>query len=308
MPGDRPVRPRILLVVVTHNNAAHIEGCLATVAAREDIDLVVFDNASADDTVARIRRAAPSAQLIESASNLGFAAAVNRAAGFLDRHAYLALLNPDTVPEPDALDALLALAVKAPSAGLWGGRTVDGEGRLDPTCALALPSLWHAASWGLGLGILPWPHAFRPDSLGGWDRIGVREVPALSGAMVLIAAPLWRALGGFDERFFVYGEDVDLCIRARRLGARPMLTSAAACVHFAAASSASRTEHLVRLLAGKAALYRLHTRHGALARALLLTGVAIRAGLETAFRPGRRDWRGAWARRDDWKRGWPARP
>jgi GT2 family glycosyltransferase len=179
------------------------------------------------------------------------------------------------------------------------------DGRLDPTSCLALPSLWHAAAFGLGLSLLHGAF-FDPDSLGGWKREGIREVPALTGGLMLIDAKLWRKLGGFDERFFLYGEDVDLCMRARQIGARPLFTDACTYIHRGGASSATVADRAVAILTGKATLYRRHLFPllRPIASAFLLMGVALRSTLERVARPNQKIWRDVWSRREEWRQGW----
>lgn len=128
---------------------------------------------------------------------------------------------------PDAIDHLLTLAARFPDAGLYSGRAVR-----------------HALKFAM---------LRDQDSLGGWQRDDIRSVPALTGAFLLIHRGLWERLEGFDERYFLYGEDVDLCMRAWRLGARPMFTPAAGHLHHGGGSSTPE-QRLIAILRGKATL------------------------------------------------------
>lgn len=302
-----PVRPVIRVVVVTHNSARHIAACLSAVSSMAaDLELRVGDNASSDATVALIRRDFPDIAVQEGARNLGFGLAVNGLCGDLAGTDYVLLINPDAVLEPGAIDALAALAARYPQAGLYGGRMLDAEGRMNPVSCLPAPSLWQAAAFGLGLSLVRGAPVLDPDSLGGWRRTGTREVPVLTGGMLLIAAPLWTALGGFDEAFVLYGEDVDLCLRARALGARPMFTDRAVFRHDDGASATSRADQQVNILRGKVSLYRRHLKGGAgrLACGFLRLGALLRAGLEIATGRRERPWAEVWRRRADWRGGW----
>src|SRR5690606_35725860 len=99
---------------------------------------------------------------------------------------------------------------------------------------------------------------FNPEGYGGWKRDTVREVDIVSGCFFLIRRELWERLGGFDPAFFMYGEEADLCLRARKLGARPMVTPEATIVHYGGASERVRADKMVRLLQAKALLIRRH--------------------------------------------------
>jgi GT2 family glycosyltransferase len=104
------------------------------------------------------------------------------------------------------------------------------------------------------------PHSaiFNAEAYGGWDRSTVREVDIVSGCFLLIETELWRSLGGFDCRFFMYGEEADLCLRAARLGAKPAVTPAATITHFGGQSPQLETERMIRLLTAKAELIKRH--------------------------------------------------
>lgn len=294
------------VAIVTHNNANDIENCIAALRSdRANLNVVIVDNASSDRTLELLQHNSK-VRVTANASNTGFAFAVNQAFRKGKDRDYVLLVNPDVVLQPGAIDALLEVAERSPAAGLYGGRMLDSNGVLNPVSCLSLPTLWQAIAFGSGLSMLrgvPWAD---PDNLGGWRRTGEREVPALSGAVLLVQSALWEVLSGFDETFVLYGEDVDLSLRARRLGARPRFTDRAIYVHRAGSSSRTRADRTILIMRGRATLYRKHLRgwSSRLAVASLLLGVALRAGLERVFRRGEPKWRVAWAKRNSWAPGW----
>lgn len=302
-PLDR--RARVAVVIVTYNSAADVLPCLEALSSRwADLDVVVIDNASQDET-ADLVRASGRARLILNPDNEGFGRAANRAAATCSSD-YLLFVNPDAIASPGAVDALLTLSLLNPDAGLYGGRMVDEAGRLDPTSCLANPGLAAALAFGTGASMLRgWP-VLDPDSLGGWARDGTREVPVLTAGFLMVEAQLWSHLRGFDEGYFLYGEDVDLCLRARRLGARPMFTDACTYMHQGGASSSSSADRMIGILKGKATLYGDHSMLGTgwLHRGLLLAGAALRASIERWVRPNSQTWRCAWHHREAWRHGW----
>ena len=150
---------------------------------------------------------------------------------------------------------------------------------------------------------------FDPESLGGWPRDTVREVGIVTGCLLLAPRDVWERLGGFDGRFFMYGEDADLAIRAWRAGYRPAITPDTVITHEVGVSSASRPDKVILLLRGKVTLLRKHWSwpRRELGIRLLLMGVAMRA-----FAPGRLTnrgdgpptaWREIWRARRLWLRG-----
>jgi GT2 family glycosyltransferase len=283
-----PIPPTVDVIVVTYNSAKTIDRCLASVQSQSsELTVTIVDNHSDDTTADHI-----DGPLIRNERNTGFAAAVNQAAQ-QGKGDYILMVNPDAELHEGAIDHLLTLAARFPEAGLYGGRAVDAHGRLDPTSCLARPTWWHATAFGTGLSAIS---RLDPDQLGGWQRDDIREVPALTGALLLVQRELWDRLGGFDERYFLYGEDVDLCLRATQLGAKPMFTPMAIHRHDGGGSSTPEAR-LIGILRGKATLYSEHV--GTAARYALLAGVALRASAGSGI------WRTAWRERQQWQHGWP---
>ena len=217
------------------------------------------------------------------------------------------LLNPDTLPRPGSLHALLEFAESHPENKIYGGRTLKEDGSLDPASCWGLPSVWSTACFAVGLTtVLQGSRIFDPESLGRWQRDTVREVGMVTGCLLLVTRETWEALGGLDERYFVYGEDADFSARAKALGARPIITPSAQIVHAKGVSSGD--SHLPLLLAGKITYARQHfpgARAG-LVVSMLRTGAAVRA---LGSRTLRREtiWTSAWTRRREWWTGFPAK-
>jgi GT2 family glycosyltransferase len=293
----------VQVIVITYNSAADITRCLESLRSSwADLDVIVVDNASIDGSADLVADHHPDMKLIRNTANIGFARAVNRAlTSQATDSEHILLVNPDAWLSPTAIDELLALAIRFPDAGIYGGRMVDPTGRLDPTSCLAAPSLLQALAFGLGLSAHP---AGDPDSLRRWNRKGVREVPVLTAGLMLMRRDLWSRLGGFTERYFLYGEDVDLNLRARTLDARPMFTGHAVYAHRGGGSDVSG-DRMVNILRGKATLYSMHLAWptSAAAKRFLLAGVLLRRIAEGAIRH-RGVWTDAWRRRIQWGSGW----
>lgn len=282
-------------------------GAIPAAMAGTDHEVIVVDNASPDDSARVVREQFPDALLLEPGENLGFARAVNLAA----RHArgdWLVLLNPDTEARPSSLDELLAFARGRPGAGIVGGRTVDEHGVVDPSSCWGLPTLWSRVCFATGLSTVLRGHPlFDPESLGEWQRDSVREVGMVTGCLAAIDRRLFLDLGGFDERFWMYGEDADLNLRVRQRGLVPMITPDAEVVHAVGASAPTRGDKRVQVMRSKVTLDRLHAPawQRALRVALLWLGVAVRAALARLL--GRDDgWVHAWNQRRRWIGGYPA--
>ena len=302
----------VTVVIVTYNSEDDIGICLRSVAAHTAVDhrIVVVDNASADGTADLVERDFPDVELIRSDENLGFSGGVNLGAAEASSR-YVLLLNPDTELLSPAIDRLVAEADAHPEHRIYGGRTVGRDGHVDYLSAWGIPSLWSLLCFALGLSTLRKGSAlFDPESLGGWPRDTRRTVPAVSGCLQLIDITLWNDLGGLDEAYFLYGEDLDWAIRARRAGADPLLVPEAEIVHAVGASSSSENQR-VMVMRGKATVFRrLWSPWRAwVAVRLLLAGTALRGplgnGLRSVLRRERdRSWDAAWSRRAEWRSGW----
>jgi GT2 family glycosyltransferase len=303
------VNPDVSILVVTYRCRDAARGCLASL--RETVavphEVVVLDNASQDGTVEMVREEFPDARLIASEENLGFAVGCNRAAEEA-RGKYVLLLNPDTVVHEGAVGALLDFARAHPEHGLVGGRTLDPDGSVNPGSCWGAPSLWSLFCFATLLSsAFKRTRLFDPESLGAWQRDTVREVDIVTGCLLLAPRTLWQELGGFDARFFMYGEDADLSLRAAQLGYGPAITPDAVVTHEIGVSSAAREDKLMLLFRGKATLLRKHWRGTRLrlGLGLLAAGLGLRSLLSRGRGAQPSPWTRVWRSRSDWLAGYP---
>jgi N-acetylglucosaminyl-diphospho-decaprenol L-rhamnosyltransferase len=211
--------PALAVVVVCHDSAREVAATLTAIGQQmgPDDELIVVDNASRDGTAGVVRAAAPQATVVESKENLGFAggchAGVRRSSAPL-----VLLLNPDAAPAPGCLAALRACAVERPGWGAWQALVTMAGGELVNTAGNVVHYL--GFGWAGELG--------RPVAeVDGRSR----EVGFCSGAALVVRRDAWDAVGGFDERYFMYGEDLDLSLRLRLAGFGLGIEPAARVVH-----------------------------------------------------------------------------
>jgi GT2 family glycosyltransferase len=275
--------------------------------------VVVLDNASEDGSAEAVAAAFPRVELIRSPENLGFARANNVIAETATSE-WLLLLNSDTEVLPGAIENLLAFARARPGHGVYGGRTVFPDGSLNPGSCWNRLTPWSAFCHATGL-VTAFQHSrlFDTESIGGWARDSVREVDIVGGCFFLIRTALWRELGGFDSRFFMYGEEVDLCARARARGWRPVITPAATIVHLGGASRSSAAAKRIQVARARASIVALHwpAFWRPWGRAMLWLWVANRYAAAAALARLGRDpagrralWAEVWRARGDWLGGW----
>ena len=304
--------PDVSIVFVTYECRDAARDCLASFiehVGSASFEVVVLDNASTDGTAVMIEQEFPRVRLVTLEENVGFAAGVNRAAEVADGE-FLLLLNPDTLVHRDTLDNIVAFARDHAAYGLYGGRTLDPDGTVNPGSCWGKLTLWSAFCFASMLSTaFKRSSIFDPESLGRWQRDSVREVDIVTGCLLLVRRSLWNDLGGFDERFFMYGEDADLALRAARRGFNHVITPDAVVTHEIGVSSSTRADKLVLLYSGKATLVRKHWPAGKreLGLGLLWAGIGVRA-LMAAVRPGHvgaSKWREVWRARRSWLKGYP---
>jgi GT2 family glycosyltransferase len=255
--------PGLAIVIVTHNSEGEIGACLNSVVgetAPHPTEVVVVDNASSDGTVALVRRGFPGVRVIETAGNAGFARANNRGVAETTEELLL-LLNPDTIVPQGAIQRLIEGLLRHPEAAIAGPRLVDGDGR---------PEL------SFGPPISPWGELKQKSLQAMYNRNvagAVRRVETLtrsagerawvSGACLLIRRADWETVGGFDERFYMYTEDVDLCASIRARGRAVVFVPTAEVRHLRGRSAGRNpeTERLRRL--SHVAFYDKHLPHWA---------------------------------------------
>ncbi len=253
--------PDVSIIVVNWNTCELTLACLRSVYAetREvSFELLVVDNASDDGSAAAIAETFPQAVLLPQTENLGFARANNVAAARA-RGEFLLLLNSDTVVFDQAIDRLVAFARANPEAGIYGGRTFFEDGTLNPSSCWSRSTPWSEYCHAVGLArVFRSSRLFNPESFGSWRRDTVRQVDIVSGCFFLIRRALWEQLGGFSPDFFMYGEEADLCLRAARLGARPLICPEAQIIHYGGKSERTAAGKLVKLLDARRRLIERH--------------------------------------------------
>lgn len=301
----------VAIVIVSYNSEDHIGACLESVfAQRKDVkqQVIVVDNDSRDGTVQFIRENFPEVELVLPGSNLGFAKGVNLGVKHSDAE-YVLLLNPDTVILDHAVDVIVDFARKNPGHGLYGGRTLRPDGSLEPSSCWGRPTLWSMTLFAFGLTTLaPRNRFLDPESLGNWQRDTVREVGVITGCFLLSPTAVWNQLGGLDERYFMYGEDADLAMRAYTAGYRPVICPGATLIHEVGACSDTPVHKTMLLYRGKASLVRTHWKGLAqwLGLFFLASGTGLRAAVSKlkskpdAGNSAAARWQTLWSERNKW--------
>ena len=257
MPTPQPGNVQLSILIVNWNTRDLLARCLASIYAHPPspaFEVIVVDNASTDGSPAMVRERFPQVRLIENGENVGFARANNQAIRE-SRGAYLLLLNSDTLVLPAAFDRLLAFMAAHPRAGMVGPRVLNPDGSLQPSCT-PFPTLAREA-WRMFHGdrIRPWAVY----AMTAWDVETPREVDVLMGAALLVRRQVIDEIGLLDEAFFMYSEEVDWCLRAKKAGWKVWWEPRAQIIHYGGQSSKQASEKMfLHLYRSKVLFFRKH--------------------------------------------------
>ncbi len=209
------------IIIVNYNAAPYLARCLTSIESCLSgitCEVCVVDNASTDCTRMLIGNRFPGVQIIANDRNLGFAAGVNQGLEKTNGR-YILWLNPDTEILDGGMTELLRYLKREPEVGIIGPQIVDPGGTIQLSCRsfpLYRTILFHRYS--LLTRWLPQNRYSREYLHTDWDHTSIREVDWVSGACLLHRRVVLDDIGGLDERFFMYCEDVDFCLRARQVG------------------------------------------------------------------------------------------
>jgi GT2 family glycosyltransferase len=283
----------VYVIVPNYNTADYLVRCLDSLRAQRggaSLEVYVVDNASGDDSVARVRQGYPEVHLVTSERNGGFAWAVNQAlrlvlAGRPEPPApyYVLLLNPDTELPPDALEKMLAFMEAHPEAGAAGPKLVLGNGKMDLACRRAFPTAGVAFCRLFGLSrLFPRSRLFGRYNLTYLDPDQTSEVDAISGAFMLVRGRVVEEVGLLDEDFFLYGEDLDWAYRIKAHGWKIYYVPQVEVRHWKRASSRTRARESLRdFYRAMRIFHRKHlaSRYPGPVNFLIELGISLREGL-----------------------------
>ncbi len=236
--------PSVTIAIVSFNTRDALRDCLRSIERVKDevkVEVIIVENASSDGSLAMLEYEFPQIKVLVNPVNIGFAAAVNQSFAASDSDFFL-MLNPDTWVAKNSIVRLVEMAERDPEIAVVGAQLTSFEGDSQQS-VLAKPNM---AKEFLNLlpelkGILL-PYSIKSILIRGRERRRgqIIEVPAVSGGAMLIRSSAFRQAGGMDERFFVYHEEVDLCLRLRKSGWKIVFAPQAQILHYDALSTRYR--------------------------------------------------------------------
>lgn len=209
------------IIIVNYNTRQLTLDCLASVYASEtsyQYEIIVVDNASRDDSVQAIQDMYPDIRMIANANNTGFAVANNQGMDIANGR-YILLLNSDTVIQPDTLHTMVYFMDRHPEMGASGCKVILPDGSLDKACKRGFPTPSASFYYAFGISrLFPDRPKFNQYQLGHLSPDDEYPVDCLVGAFMLVRRETIEQVGGLDETFFMYGEDIDWCYRIKEAG------------------------------------------------------------------------------------------
>lgn len=275
------------VIIINYRVPYFLELCLRSVGKALqglDAEIIVVDNHSADGSADLLRPLFPEVKWILNTKNTGFAHANNQA---LEHSVgeYILFLNPDTIIPEDFARKCLSFIQSLRRPGGIGVRMIDGSGRFLKESRRGFPSSWVAFCRLSGLSTLfPRSRRFAGYYLGHLPEDGSHPAPVLSGACLLVRRRVLDAVGSFDERFFMYAEDIDLSFRMERAGYQNYYTSGTTVIHFKGESTQKDSRYIRQFYKAMSQFRRKHFDRGlpAVFNRGLEAAIWVRAGIAAA--------------------------
>lgn len=238
--------PELSIIIASYNTRQLLDDCLHSLSLANTpdggVEIIVVDNASTDGSPAMVGERYPDVLLLTSQVNQGFSAANNRGAA-LAQGDYLLFLNSDTRVSAQALSRPLGFLRAHPDTGALTVHLLYPDGRRDPDNHRGFPTPWNALCHFSGLSRL-FPHSPRFNGyFRAYEDFGkIHPIDVIAGSFMMMPARLYRQLGGWDESYFFYGEDIDFCFRIWQAGYRVIYYPEVEVLHYKGASSGLRKE------------------------------------------------------------------
>jgi GT2 family glycosyltransferase/lipopolysaccharide/colanic/teichoic acid biosynthesis glycosyltransferase len=248
----------------------------------------VVDNASDDGSVEMVRSKFPAVRVIANKENLGFARANN--IGLREASGeYFLLLNPDTILQEDTFRVMLGFMKEQSDAGLAGCKVLNPDGSFQLSCRRGFPTPWVSFAKVFGLSALfPRSKLFGRYNLTYLDPDDTYAVDAISGSFMMLTREAYEEVGGLDEAFFMYGEDLDYCYRIKKSGYKVYYVHSTQIVHFKGESTQRSNLDEIHLFYDAMRVFvRKHFAHSLVLRGVISIGISLRAAAAFLARASR---------------------
>ena len=270
---------KLSVVILNYNVRYFLELCLQSVeAALKGIpsEIIVIDNNSKDGSCAMVKTKFPFVTIIENNSNVGFSKANNQAVR-VAKGEYVCILNPDTVVAEDTFESILNFADKQTNLGIIGCRLIDGSGEYLPECKRNIPRVNIAIKKIVGNS-----KGYYANHVKEFDTA---KVEILVGAFMLLKRSLYNSLGGFDEDYFMYGEDIDLSFKSLKKGYDNYYFGETSVIHYKGESTQRNAVYLKRFYGAMQVFYKKHFKSNVLFDLGVFLGIKLMIWLKPLKQP-----------------------
>jgi len=227
--------PKLSIIIVNYNVKEFVKNLLLSLdkALKEfTSEIIIIDNASSDGSVEDIKIKFPTVKVIANSKNVGFGKANNQGLELAEGE-YIVLLNPDTIVKENTFKNLIGFMQSTPDAGMVTCKVLNPDGSLQLACRRSFPGPWTSFTKVTGLSkLFPNSKLFARYNLTYLDENKINEVDAVSGSFMLFTRDVYNKVGGFDSRFFMYGEDLDLCYRVQSNGYKVYYVPTTEIIHY----------------------------------------------------------------------------
>lgn len=268
------------IIIVNYNVKEFIQNLIHSIvkaAVGVQYEVIIIDNASDDGSVEFIKGKFPDVKLISNSVNRGFSKANNQGLA-IAKGEYLLLLNPDTLMREDTLLKMLDFFKSNPEVGLAGCKLLNPDGSFLPDCRRSFPGPWTSFCKVTGLSSLfPNSRIFARYNLTYLDENQTYEVDAVSGAFMMLKRSVFEKIGGLDEQFFMYGEDLDLCYRVQKAGYKVFYVHNTQIIHYKGESTKRSSIDETKIFYEAMNLFvKKHLSSSILVEAILHSAIAVR--------------------------------
>ena len=254
----------VSICIVNWNTKDLLQKCIRSLRARTEglrYEIIIVDNNSHDGSVQMVKLDHPECLIVESKDNLGFARGNNlaekRASG-----KYILYLNPDTELITNAIRGMFLFLERNTDYGAVGCKLVTSDGQIQYTCARTFPTPFNQFCYLAMLNkLFPRSRLFGTVEMNYWDHADSREIDCLSGACIMARRDIVKILHGFDEHYFMYAEDVDLCYRIKQKGWKIYYLADESIFHHEGASSKKRADRHFGAMMQRTSNYYFLTKH-----------------------------------------------
>jgi len=267
-------------IIVNYKNSEPLKDCLASIYQTVqgiDFETIIVDNSENDLGLQPLKELYPKAQFVSNSSNVGFAKANNQAAK-IAQGKVLIFLNPDTILSEQAIDSMYKYYCSHTETGVLGPKVVDPEGSLQYSCR-RYPTLWTGLfnRYSILSRLFPENRFTSQYLMRDFDHNEIRQVDWLSGCCLMVSKSIFEISRGFDENYFLFNEDVDLCRTIKQAGKKVIYFPEAKIIHQVSTSNSKTTTRvIIQRHLGMMHYFKKHHRGNLLTRGIINFFISLR--------------------------------